>query len=226
MLKYYLVGILFVLIFTSFNSAYSQEQQTERPWETLSIPFDAANVDLSNAKTFNFNIQHKDPWMLNIENKLLYNEDNSDAKIVMRFYGEREGQHFLEIIMSGQAKGFFAVSFNNEEGYFRLNGQDNSWDPLKQPVRITLSDGRLSVHSGMRIVTDELNLRSEFYDLNSVDVFGTDAEQQPINALGGQVNLEIVSSIRPHGSYVYFIPYMLMAVSGGVVAFLIKIKKR
>ncbi len=224
--RYYFIVIMFVLIFTPITSAYAQEQQTERPRETLSIPFEAANVDLDNVNNFQFNVKHKDPWILNIENKLLYNKDNPDAKIVMRFYGDREGKHFIEIIMSNPSKGFFAVSFNNEDGYFRLYGDDNSWDPAKQPVRITLSDGRLSVYNGIRIVTDEINLRSEVYDLNGMDVFGKDAEERPTNALGGQVNLEIISSVQPHWSYVYFLPYMLMAVGGGVVAFLIKLKKR
>ncbi|GEM_PF-4116074 len=221
MLRYYFIGIVFVLIFTPLNVAYSQQQP-----EKLSIPFDAANVDLKKARTFQFDVDHKDPWLLNIENNLLYNESNPDAKIVMRFYGEAKGDHFLEIIMSSPSKRYFAVSFNNEDGYFRLYGENNSWDPTRQPIRISVSDGRLSVYNGVRTVTDELNLRSEFYFLNSVVVFGKDSEEQRDNALGGQVDLDVVSSVRPHSSTLYFLPYLLLPAVGGTIAFLVKTKKR
>lgn len=216
-----ILGLL--LSATAMNIAYAQEPFT-RKVENITIPYMAANADAIAPEHYRFPSKHEANWILSIQNNLLYNTENPDAKVVLRMKENPEDTDFVEITMfSPQSYTFQLAIANKEVGYMPMYEDTNAWFEDRAIALSFVQNERLSVNNGQRIVLDRLRIGG--FTLNTIEVFGRDDASADMNAFGGDLTLNVVSG-NPLDNPILIVPPILAAVTAVVIITLLKIKKR
>lgn len=222
-MKIIALSILFLLLSATItNLVYAQTPP--RKIEDIVIPFTAVNAEFSTPEHFEFPSKHIANWILTIENNLQYNEQNPDAKVVLRLKENPEDKEFLEIMMFGPATYKFAISVANEAvGYMRVYENNRAWFPDRAATVSYVQNERLSVNNGQRTVTDKLGIPD--FTLGTIEVYGRDDVDDDVNAISGQIKLEVLSG-NPLDNPILIIPPIIAAITGGVIVMLLILKKR
>jgi hypothetical protein len=204
------------------NVAYGQQEK--RKIETISIPYTAANTVRSAPEYFDFSSKHEANWILSIRNELIYNEDNPDAKIVLRLKENAGDTEFVEIGMFSPRshKLFIAVS-NEQLGYMPAYESDEGWLDDKPITTSLVQNERFTAHNGQRIVLDRLQIGPLV--LGTIEVFGMDTSDADLSAFGGHVLVDVISG-NPLDNPIMIVPFIVTGAAVGTVVILLKIKRR
>ena len=81
----------------------------------------------------------------------------------------------------------------------------------------------LTITNGKRIVIDRLSL--DGFSLGSIAIYGKDDTDSPINTVDGYLSFDLLYG-NPRDSPLYFLPIIMLVLVGGIVFYLLKIKKR
>ena len=220
LIAFIMLNLLLTAVFVDFAHA----QEGSRKVESITIPYTAANADKTNPAHYSFPSQHIANWILNIHNELVYNSDNSEAKVVIRLMDDPGSENFVELAMFGAPshKLWLAVA-NDQIGYLTFYESEKSWFEDKTIMVSYIQNDRLSVNNGQRNIMDRLRIGPLVLD--TVEVYGKDSEDAPVNTFGGELVFDIVSG-NPLENPIMMIPAILAALAGVTVLTLIKFKKR
>lgn len=202
------------------NTVFAQE----RTIETITIPFTSANAEISTPDHYFFTMPHRNNWILTINNNLQYNEENPEAKVVLRLKTNPEDKEFLEIGMFSPPTYRFWVAVSMEEvGYMRMFQGENSWFPDRGATVAYAQGERVTVNNGQRTVVDRLQVPG--LDLHTIEVYGRDGAGADASAFSGEIRLEAMSG-NPLDNPVMMVPFIVAGITAGAVATLLIIKKR
>ncbi len=218
MLAVRLLVVMLVMNIIMYD-AYAQSRSTER----LVIPFNAANTARSNPTYYEFKYEHIANWIVNISNYLIYNPNNSDANVIIRFINNYNKDEFLELGMAGKDNMlWFAVS-KEQTGYAVMYKNANSWFQDKQ-IMLTYAQGdRLSVNNGQRIIVDRLNIGQ--FGVKGIQVFSSMNDPNTSSVIAGQLLIDIVSG-NPLDNPIMSIPFIVTGAVVGIVLILLKTRRR
>lgn len=217
-----LITLSLLLTSIIINTTYAQEPT--RKIETITVPYTAANTEKANPVHYSFSSKHIGDWILQIRNELMYNTETPEAKVVIRLMNDISTENYIEVAMFGAPSQTFWLSLANEEmGYSRFFEGERSWAEDKPVVVSYIQNDRLSVSNGIRNVMDKVKIGP--FVLNTVEVYGKDSADAPVNTFGGQLVFDIVSG-DPMENPIMLVPAILAAAAGATVLTLIKIKKR
>ncbi|MCS7140847.1 MAG: hypothetical protein NZ888_01510 [Candidatus Nitrosocaldus sp.] len=223
-------GIVLIILIMLVQPVYAQEvgrgggdDGGGRSVDRLVIPFDAANSTAESPSLYPFQHRHVANWIVTISNNLIYNPENSDAKVVLRFRNALNTDEFLELGMTGHDRVlWFAVS-KESVGYLVMYRNSDAWFPDKG-IMMTYAQGeRLSVNNGQRIVVDRLNI--EQFAIDGVEVYGRDDIQDRGSALAGVITIEVISG-NPLDNPIMSVPFIVTGAVAGIVLILLRFKRR
>jgi hypothetical protein len=233
-LKYsFYMGVFVYLIFFSNNFIYAQNEfeSTEenlnvtksKSHESFVVPFSASNTDRKNPVIHTYEIPKDVSWILNIENNMTYN-NSSEAKTIIKLMENKPSEKFIELAMFEQNEKFWVAVNTNESGYIKVHEQDTDGWSRDEPIIVAHANNQgLTVTNGKRIVIDRLSL--DGFSLGSIAVYGKDDTDSPINTLDGYLSFDLLYG-NPRDSPLYFLPIVMLVSVGGIVLYLLKIKKR
>jgi len=233
-LKYsFYMGVFVYLIFFSNNFIYAQNEfeSTEenlnitksKSHESFVVPFSASNTDRKNPVIHTYEIPNDVSWILNIENNMTYN-NSSEAKTIIKLMENKPSEKFIELAMFEQNEKFWVAVNTNESGYIKVHEQDTDGWSRDEPIIVAHANNQgLTVTNGKRIVIDRLSL--DGFSLGSIAVYGKDDTDSPINTLDGYLSFDLLYG-NPRDSPLYFLPIVMLVSVGGIVLYLLKIKKR
>ena len=232
---YYNFFLLFLFLTLSiiYYPALSFSQSDDNPKlqvlkkgndERITFPYNASNHDRKNPSQFIFNEPIPNNWNVFINNSLSYT-NNSEAKTIVQLKEPAPSEKYIELAMFGGESKRFSVAVNTKESGHLIVYQNNfnGWS-LDNPVVITSgADQGISVTDGKRIVVDKLGLSG--FTLGSINVYGKDVNTLPDSVSKGSMVFEIIFG-HPSGSYIYYMPLIVLVGVGGTIIFLLKVKKR
>ena len=233
-LKYsFYMGVFIYLIFFSNNFIYAQNEfeSTEenlnvtksKSHESFVVPFSASNTDRKNPVIHTYEIPKDVSWILNIENNMTYN-NSSEAKTIIKLMENKPSEKFIELAMFEQNEKFWVAVNTNESGYIKVHEQDTDGWSRDEPIIVAHANNQgLTVTNGKRIVIDRLSL--DGFSLGSIAIYGKDDTDSPINTLDGYLSFDLLYG-NPRDSPLYFLPIVMLVSVGGIVLYLLKIKKR
>jgi len=227
------MGVFVYLIFFSNNFIYAQNEfeSTEenlnvtksKSHESFVVPFSASNTDRKNPVIHTYEIPKDVSWILNIENNMTYN-NSSEAKTIIKLMENKPSEKFIELAMFEQNEKFWVAVNTNESGYIKVHEQDTDGWSRDEPIIVAHANNQgLTVTNGKRIVIDRLSL--DGFSLGSIAVYGKDDTDSPINTLDGYLSFDLLYG-NPRDSPLYFLPIVMLVSVGGIVLYLLKIKKR
>ena len=227
------IGAFIYLIFFSNNFIYAQNEfeSTEenlnvtksKSHESFVVPFSASNTDRKNPVIHTYEIPKDVSWILNIENNMTYN-NSSEAKTIIKLMENKPSEKFIELAMFEQNEKFWVAVNTNESGYIKVHEQDTDGWSRDEPIIVAHANNQgLTVTNGKRIVIDRLSL--DGFSLGSIAVYGKDDTDSPINTLDGYLSFDLLYG-NPRDSPLYFLPIIMLVLVGGIVFYLLKIKKR
>ncbi|HEX2487703.1 MAG TPA: hypothetical protein VHJ57_03880 [Nitrososphaeraceae archaeon] len=221
------------MIFFSNNFLYAQNE-FESPAETLNVtkskshesfvvPFSASNTDRKNPLIHTFETSKDDSWILGIDNNLTYN-NSSEAKTIIKLMENKPSEKFIELAMFEQNEKFWVAVNTNESGYIRVHERDTDGWSRDEPLMVGHANNQgLTITNGKRIVIDRLSL--DGFNLGSIAIYGKDDTDSPINTLDGYLSFDLIFG-NPRDSPLYFLPIIMLVLVGGIIFYLLKIKKR
>jgi hypothetical protein len=221
------------MIFFSNNFLYAQNE-FESPAETLNVtkskshesfvvPFSASNTDRKNPVIHTFETSKDDSWILGIDNNLTYN-NSSEAKTIIKLMENKPSEKFIELAMFEQNEKFWVAVNTNESGYIRVHERDTDGWSRDEPLMVGHANNQgLTITNGKRIVIDRLSL--DGFNLGSIAIYGKDDTDSPINTLDGYLSFDLIFG-NPRDSPLYFLPIIMLVLVGGIIFYLLKIKKR
>ncbi len=209
---------IYIMIYSMYD-AYAQTRNNER----LVIPFNAANSTRSNPAHYEFKQEHVANWIINVSNYLVYNPNNENANVIIRFINAYDTKEFLELGMASKDNMlWFAVS-KEQTGYTMMYKNVNAWFQDKQ-VMITYAQGdRLSVNNGQRIIVDRLSIGQ--FAIKNIEVFSSMDYPNISSSLGGELIIDIVSG-NPLDNPIMSIPFIVTGAVAGIVLILLKTRRR
>jgi hypothetical protein len=228
--------LLFLLLCAYLNSSLSFSQSVNnnqnqdlkvtntRNSEIINFPFDVSNLDQDNPREYVFETPKVNNWIMLILNNISYT-DNPEAKTIVRIKEQYPSEKFVELDMFGGESRKFIVSANvNETGYVRLyeNNQDGWYTDNPIVVSHGVNQG-LSVSNGKRTVIDKLSLNG--FNVSSIEIYGKDEPGSPNSASGGSIQFEVLFGELSE-SPLYYLPLIMVVGVGGIVVFLLVVKKR
>src|SRR5688572_24710873 len=227
------IGGFMYMIFFSNNFLYAQND-FESPAETLNVtkskshegfvvPFNASNTDRKNPLIHTFETSKDDSWILGIDNNLIYN-NSSEAKTIIKLMENKPSEKFIELAMFEQNEKFWVAVNTNESGYIRVHERDTDGWSRDEPLMVGHANNQgLTITNGKRIVIDRLSL--DGFNLGSIAIYGKDDTDSPINTLDGYLSFDLIFG-NPRDSPLYFLPIIMLVLVGGIVFYLLKMKKR
>lgn len=227
------IGAFIYLIFFSNNFIYAQNEfeSTEenlnvtksKSHEGFVVPFSASNTDRKNPVIHTFEIPKDVSWILGIENNMTYN-NSSEAKTIIKLMENKPSEKFIELAMFEQNEKFWVAVNTNESGYIRVHERDTDGWSRDEPIMVGHANNQgLTITNGKRIVIDRLSL--DGFSLGSIAIYGKDDIDSPINTLDGYLSFDLLYG-NPRDSPLYFLPIIMLVLVGGIVFYLLKIKKR
>jgi len=233
-LKYsFYMGVFVYLIIFSNNFIYAQNelQSNEdnlnviksKSHERFVVPFSASNTDRKNPVIHTYEIPKDVSWILNIENNMTYN-NSSEAKTIIKLMENKPSEKFIELALFEQNEKFWVAVNTNESGYIKVHEQDTDGWSRDEPIIVAHANNQgLTITNGKRIVIDRLSLNG--FSLGSIAIYGKDDTDSPINTLDGYLSFDLLYG-NPRDSPLYFLPIVMLVLVGGLVLYLLKIKKR
>ncbi len=227
------IGAFIYMIFFSNNFLYAQNE-FESPTETLNVtkskshesfvvPFSASNTDRKNPVIHTFETSKDDNWILGIDNNMTYN-NSSEAKTIIKLMENKPSEKFIELAMFEQNEKFWVAVNTNESGYIRVHERDTNGWSRDEPLMVGHANNQgLTITNGKRIVIDRLSL--DGFNLGSIAIYGKDDTDSPINTLDGYLSFDLIFG-NPRDSPLYFLPIIMLVLVGGIIFYLLKIKKR
>lgn len=227
------IGAFIYLIFFSNNFIYAQNEfeSTEenlnvtksKSHEGFVVPFSASNTDRKNPVIHTFEIPKDVSWILGIENNMTYN-NSSEAKTIIKLMENKPSEKFIELAMFEQNEKFWVAVNTNESGYIRVHERDTDGWSRDEPIMVGHANNQgLTITNGKRIVIDRLSL--DGFSLGSIAIYGKDDIDSPINTLDGYLSFDLLYG-NPRDSPLYFLPIVMLVLVGGLIFYLLKIKKR
>ncbi len=227
------IGAFIYLIFFSNNFIYAQNEfeSTEenlnvtksKSHERFVVPFSASNTDRKNPVIHTYEIPKDVSFMLSIENNMTYN-NSSEAKTIIKLMENKPSEKFIELAMYEQNTKFWVAVNTNESGYIRVHEQDTDGWSRDEPIMVGHANNQgLTITNGKRIVIDRLSL--DGFSLGSIAIYGKDDTDSPINTVDGYLSFDLLYG-NPRDSPLYFLPIIMLVLVGGIVFYLLKIKKR
>ncbi len=233
-LKYsFYMGVFVYLIIFSNNFIYAQNElqsnednlnvTKSKSHERFVVPFSASNTDRKNPVIHTYEIPKDVSWILNIENNMTYN-NSSEAKTIIKLMENKPSEKFIELALFEQNKKFWVAVNTNESGYIKVHEQDTDGWSRDEPIIVAHANNQgLTITNGKRIVIDRLSLNG--FSLGSIAIYGKDDTDSPINTLDGYLSFDLLYG-NPRDSPLYFLPIVMLVLVGGLVLYLLKIKKR
>ena len=224
----FFIGTFIYMIFFLNNFIYAQNEfesieenlnvTKSKSHESFVVPFSASNTDRKNPVIHTYEIPKDVSWILSIENNMTYN-NSSEAKTIIKLM-----EKFIELAMFEQNEKFWVAVNTNESGYIRVHEQDTDGWSRDEPIMVAHANNQgLTITNGKRIVIDRLSL--DGFSLGSVAIYGKDDTDSPINTLDGYLSFDLLYG-NPRDSPLYFLPIVMLVLVGGIVFYLLKIKKR
>lgn len=212
---------LVILLLAPMHTIHAQDGG--RKVDKIVIPFDAANSTIDAPSLYRFKVKHIANWIVTISNNLIYNPENNDAKVILRFRNTFNTNEFLEVGMTGVDRVLWFAVKKESIGYMTMYRNSNAWFP-ERAIMMTYAQGeRLSVNNGQRIVVDRLNI--EQFAIDGVEVYGRDGIDAPYSALAGVITIEVVSG-NPLDNPIMSIPFIITGAVAGIVLILLRFKRR
>jgi len=233
-LKYsFYIGVFVYLIIFSNNFIYAQNElqsnednlnvTKSKSHERFVVPFSASNTDRKNLVIHTYEIPKDVSWILNIENNMTYN-NSSEAKTIIKLMENKPSEKFIELALFEQNEKFWVAVNTNESGYIKVHEQDTDGWSRDEPIIVAHANNQgLTITNGKRIVIDRLSLNG--FSLGSIAIYGKDDTDSPINTLDGYLSFDLLYG-NPRDSPLYFLPIVMLVLVGGLVLYLLKIKKR
>ena len=233
LLKFSFIGAFIFLIFF-LNTCVSAQNESEsieenfdvtksKSHESFVVPFSASNTDRKNPVIYTYEIPKDVSWILGIENNMTYN-NSSESKTIIKLMENQPSEKFIELALFEQNEKFWIAVNTNESGYIRVHEQDTDGWSRDEPIMVAHANNQgLTVTNGKRIVIDRLSL--DGFSLGSIAVYGKDDTDSPINTLDGYLSFDLTYG-NPRDSPLYFLPIIMLVLVGGIVFYLLKIKKR
>lgn len=217
--------IVLLLLVTPLLPVYAQESVMNKSvhYDSMEIPWAAFNVVRDNATVIKTPHEHVTNWQLTIENKLNYSNPNGSA--IIRIYEDPKVAKFIEIGMGGPPnhKLWMAVS-TPADGYFILHEEKtNGWTPGQIVTVQHSSNGGLSASINQNVLVDNLDVSG--FTVRDIAVAGLDSANDPPTTDGGSVAVNIVSG-DPAANPIFYMPFIVVGVTGALIGVLIKTKKR
>jgi len=227
------MGVFVYLIFFANGFIYAQNEfeSTEenlnvtksKSHERFVVPFSASNTDRKNPVIHTYDIPKDVSWILSIENNMTY-QNSSEAKTIIKLMENKPSEKFIELAMFEHNEKFWVAVNTNESGYIRVHEQDTDGWSRDEPIMVAHANNQgLTITNGKRIVIDRLSL--DGFSLGSIAIYGKDDTDSPINTLDGYLSFDLLYG-NPRDSPLYFLPIVMLVLVGGIVLYLIKIKKR
>ncbi len=216
-----------LLITPLLPAAYAQEESSTMNksvhYDTLEIPAAAFNVIRDNATVFNLPHADVTNWQLTIQNKLTYANPNGNA--IIRLYEDPKVQKFIEIGMGSPPDYRLWVAVNTpEDGYFLIHEEKTGgWSPGKIVTVQHTSNGGLSASIGQQVLVDNLDVAG--FTVRDIEAAGMDSTSSPPSTSSGDVSITIVSG-DPAQNPIFYMPFVIVGVTGLLIGVLIKTKKR
>ena len=233
LLKFSFIGAFIFIIFF-LNTCVSAQNESEsieenfdvtksKSHERFVVPFSASNTDRKNPVIYTYEIPKDVSWILGIENNMTYN-NSSESKTIIKLMENQPSEKFIELAMFEQNEKFWIAVNTNESGYIRVHEQDTDGWSRDEPIMVAHANNQgLTVTNGKRIVIDRLSL--DGFSLGSIAIYGKDDTDSPINTLDGYLSFDLTYG-NPRDSPLYFLPIIMLVLVGGIVFYLLKIKKR
>jgi hypothetical protein len=233
-LKYsFYMGVFVYLIIFSNNFIYAQNElqsnednlnvTKSKSHERFVVPFSASNTDRKNPVIHTYEIPKDVSWILNIENNMTYN-NSTEAKTIIKLMENKPSEKFIELALFEQNEKFWVAVNTNESGYIKVHEQDTDGWSRDEPIIVAHANNQgLTITNGKRIVIDRLSLNG--FSLGSIAIYGKDDTDSPINTLDGYLSFDLLYG-NPRDSPLYFLPIVMLVLVGGLVLYLLKIKKR
>jgi hypothetical protein len=233
LLKFSFIGAFIFLIFflnicvSAQNESESIEENFDvtksKSHESFVVPFSASNTDRKNPVIYTYEIPKDVSWILGIENNMTYN-NSSESKTIIKLMEYQPSEKFIELAMFEQNEKFWIAVNTNESGYIRVHEQDTDGWSRDEPIMVAHANNQgLTVTNGKRIVIDRLSL--DGFSLGSIAIYGKDDTDSPINTLNGYLSFDLTYG-NPRDSPLYFLPIIMLVLVGGIIFYLLKIKKR
>ena len=217
--------ILVLLLITPLLPVYAQQSTMNKSehYDTVEIPSSAFNVVRDNATIIKLPHEHVTNWQLTIENKLTYSNQNGSA--IIRLYEDPKEEKFIEIGMGSPPDHRLWIAVNTpEDGYFLIHEEKTGgWSPGQIVTVQHSSNGGLSATIGQQVLVDNLDVAG--FTVRDVEVAGMDSTSDPPTTSSGTVSINIVSG-DPAANPIFYMPFIVVAVTGALIGVLIKTKKR
>lgn len=230
--SFYMGAFIYLIIFSNnFIYAQNELQSNEdnlnvtksKSHERFVVPFSASNTDRKNPVIHTYEIPKDVSWILNIENNMTYN-NSSEAKTIIKLMENKPSEKFIELALFEQNEKFWVAVNTNESGYIKVHEQDTDGWSRDEPIIVAHANNQgLTITNGKRIVIDRLSLNG--FSLGSIAIYGKDDTDSPINTLDGYLSFDLLYG-NPRDSPLYFLPIVMLVLVGGLVLYLLKIKKR
>lgn len=214
-----------LLLAGSFLPVYAQEStmnKSER-YDSLQVPYTAFNVYSKNATLFKLDHEHVTNWELEMQNKLQYT--NQEGNVVVRLYEDINTPKFIEIGMGGPPDYRFWVAVNTpEDGYFVIHDEKKiGWTPDKLITATHSSSGGLTVSVGSKEAVSNLDVAG--FTMREFTVSGMNSASDPPPVESGALTFSILSG-DPSQNIIFYMPFMVLAVTAALIVVLLKTKKR
>ena len=212
------------LSFSQSNDTPKFQELKKNLDDKITFPYTASNHDRKNPSIYVFKESIPNDWNVFINNNMSYS-NNPEAKTVIQLKEPYPSEKFIELTMFGGKSKKFSIAVNtNESGRLQLYQNDFDGWSLDNPVVVTSGvDQGISVTDGKRIVVDKLSVNG--FNLGSINVYGKDESTLPDSTLKGSIQFEVLFG-HPTQSFLYYMPLIVMVGVGGVILFLLKVKKR
>ncbi|MDE1816449.1 MAG: hypothetical protein KGI11_07830 [Thaumarchaeota archaeon] len=217
--------ILALLLITPFLPVYAQQSTMNKSvhYDTVEVPYEAFNVIRDNATVIKLPHEHVTNWQLTIENKLTYSNPHGNA--IIRLYEEPNETKFIEVGMGSPPDHRLWIAVNTpEDGYFLIHDEKTGgWSPGQIVTVQHSSNGGLSATIGQQVLVDNLDVAG--FTVRDIEVAGLDSASDPPTTSSGNVAINIVSG-DPAANPIFYMPFIVVGVTGVLIGVLIKTKKR
>lgn len=227
MMSFQIMRVLLVMLLLagSFLPVYAQEStmnKSER-YDSIQVPYSAFNVYSKNATVFKLDHEHVTNWEIEIQNKLHY--ANQGGNTVVRLYEDLKKPKFIELGMGGPPDYRFWVAVNTpEDGYFMIHDEKKiGWTSDKLITATHSSNGGLTVSVGSKEAIANLDVAG--FTMREFTVYGMNSQSDPAPVDSGTLTFSIISG-DPSGNIIFYMPFMVLAVTIVLIAVLLKTKKR
>lgn len=140
-------------------------------------------------------------------------------------YEDPKVAKFFEIGMGSPPDNKLWVALNTpEEGYFLIRQEKSGgWSPGQIVTVQHSSNGGLSATMGQKVLVDNLDVAG--FTVRDIKVAGLDSVSDPPATSSGSVTINIVSG-DPAANPIFYMPFIIVGVTGALIGVLIKTKRR